>query len=276
MTNLAGKTVLLTGASGGIGEYIARALAKEKATVVCVSRSKTALEKLCIEVELAGGRGVSIPFDISNVEELPILIHQITRTVGSVDIIINNAAIEKYRPFQHYSLDDIKSILTTNLIAGMELTRLLLPGMIARNSGHVVNIASGSGKKGAPYNSIYSASKAGLIMWTDSLRQELASTNVEVTVICPGYTEAGMFLAFGLAAPSLARISKPSDVANAVIRAILHNHGEVLLDGFLTRVLFAYIQLVPDFGDRLYRWIGLTKLNQTCAENQMQETQKQT
>ncbi|MEA5572925.1 SDR family oxidoreductase [Calothrix sp. UHCC 0171] len=274
MTNITGKTVLLTGASGGIGEYIARALAKEQATIICVSRSQNALNKLCIEIKVLGGIGIALPFDISKVEELPVLVKQIQGIVGSVDIIINNAAIEKYRPFQYYSLEDISSILTTNLIAGMELTRLLIPAMIARNSGHIVNIASGSGKKGAPYNSIYSASKAGLIMWTDSLRQELANTNVGVTVICPGYTSAGMFLAFGLPAPRLAHISKPSAVAIAVIRAIHKNQAEVMMDGFLTKLLFAYIQLFPDFGDRLYRWIGLTKLNKTCAENQMQVPRK--
>src|SRR5579883_876874 len=269
MTTIAGKTVLLTGASGGIGVFIARALAKERATVVSVSRSKEKLDKISAEVEVAGGRGISIPFDISKVEELSVLVQQINQIAGPIDIVINNAAIEKYRPFQGYSLQDIQSILTTNLVAAMELTRLLLPSMIARNDGHIVNIASGSGKKGAPYNSIYSATKAGLIVWTDAIRQELANTNVEVSVVCPGYTEAGMFLKFGLPAPSLARVSQPTDVAIAVIRAIEQNQGEVMLDGFLTRLLFSIIQLSPKVGDDIYRWIGLTKLNQSCAANQI-------
>ena len=269
MTSIAGKNVLLTGASGGIGVYIARALAKQGANVICVARSEATLSSLVTEIKLSGGKATSFSFDISKLEELPNLIEQITQTVGGVDILINNAAIEKYSAFQNYCLDDIRSILTTNLMAGMELTRLLLPGMIARDSGHVVNISSGSGKKGAPYNSIYSATKAGLIMWTDSLRQELAGSNVRATVVCPGYTNAGMFLAFGLSAPKMARVSEPTDVANAILHAIEKNYGEVMLDGFLTKILFAYIQLVPDFGDRLYRWIGLTKLNQTCATNRM-------
>ncbi len=267
--NIAGKTVLLTGASGGIGAFIAQALAKEHATVVGVSRSKEKLDQICAEVEVAGGRGISIPFDISKVEELSVLVQQIDQLAGPIDIVINNAAIEKYRPFQHYSLKDIQSILTTNLMAAMELTRLLLPSMIDRNSGHIVNIASGSGKKGAPYNSIYSATKAGLIMWTDAIRQELANTNVGVSVVCPGYTRAGMFLKFGLPTPKLARVSEPTDVAIAVLQAIKQNQGEVMLDGLLTQLLFSNIQLFPQFGDVIYRWIGLTKLNKTCAENQM-------
>jgi short-subunit dehydrogenase len=106
-------------------------------------------------------------------------------------------------------------------------------------------------------------------MWTDAMRQELATTNVGVSVICPGYTSAGMFLASGLPTPSLARVSKPTDVAIAVIRAIKQNQAELMLDGVLTRLLFASTQLFPKFGDAVYRWIGLTKLNQSCAENQM-------
>jgi short-subunit dehydrogenase len=269
MTTITGKTVLLTGASGGIGVFIARALARENATVVSVSRSKEKLDQISGEVEVVGGRGISIPFDISKVEELPVLVQQVHQVAGPIDIVINNAAIEKYRPFQEYSLQDIQSILTTNLVAAMELTRLLLPSMISRNSGHIVNIASGSGKKGAPYNSIYSATKAGLIMWTDSIRQELASTNVGVSVVCPGYTQAGMFVKFGLPAPSLARVSPPTDVAIAVVNAIKQNQGEVMLDGFLTRLLFSVVQLSPKVGDDIYRWIGLTKLNQSCAANQI-------
>lgn len=274
MKTIAGKTVLLTGASGGIGVFVARALAREKATVVCVSRDKEELDKICAEVEMAGGKGISIPFDISKVGELPALVQQVNQVVGSIDILINNAAIEKYRPFQNYSLEDIQSILTTNLIAGMELTRLVLPSMLARNSGHIVNIASGSGKKGAPYNSIYSASKAGLIMWADAIRQELSNTNVGVSVICPGYTKAGMFLKFGKPAPKLARVSEPTEVAIAILQAIKQNQGEVIMDGLLTRLLFSNIQLFPQFGDAIFRWIGVTKQNQTCAENQMRTENK--
>lgn len=269
MKSLVGKTVVLTGATGGIGQYIALALAKEKATIVNISRTPEKLNHLALEIESVGANVVSIPFDISRVAELPILVEQIHKQVGAVDVLINNAAVEAYRPFQHYTLNDIRNITTTNLIASMELTRLLLPEMLERNSGHIISISSGSGKKGAPFNSVYSATKAGLIMWTDALRQELFGTNVDASIICPGYTNAGMFLAFGLPAPKLAKVSQPTDVANAIIKAIKTNQPEVMLDGPLTRLLFSSIQLFPEFGDRMFRWIGLAKLNKTCAENQI-------
>ncbi|WP_427158900.1 SDR family NAD(P)-dependent oxidoreductase [Aliinostoc sp. HNIBRCY26] len=266
MKSIAGKTVLLTGASGGIGVFMARALAKEQATVVLVSRSEDKLHEVCADVNALGGKGISIPFDISNVDELPNLVEKVHQLTGKIDIVINNAAIEKYRRFQDYTLAEIQGILGTNLISAMELTRLIMPEMIARNSGHIVNIASGSGKKGAPYNSVYSASKAGLIMWTDAVRQELADSQVNISVVCPGYTAAGMFVAFGLSAPKLAKVSQPEDVAIAVIKAIKQNQPEVMIDGPLTRLLFSNIQLFPEFGDKIFSWIGVRALNKTRAE----------
>ncbi len=270
MKIIAGKTVVLTGASGGIGEFIARSLAKEQATVVGVSRSKEGLARICDEVEGAGGRSISIPFDLSKLEELPTLVQQIHQLAGPIDILINNAAIEKYRPFQNYTLEDTQSILTTNLLAPMELTRLVLPSMLDHNSGHIVNIASLAGKKGAPYNSIYSASKAGLIMWSDAMRQELATTNVGFSVVCPGYTAAGMFFALGITPPRAARVAQPMEVANAVLQSIQQNQEEVVLDGALSKLLFAIAQLSPQFGDAVFRRVGVVKVNQSCAEKQMQ------
>ena len=270
MKNIAGKTVVLTGASGGIGAFIARALAKKGATVVGVSRSQAELEQICAEVDRLGGKGIPIPFDISQLEQLPILIENIEASAGAVDILINNAAIEKFRPFPNYGLEDIQSILTLNLHAPMELTRLLLPGMSDRNSGHIVNISSGAGKKAAPYNSIYSASKAGLIMWSEAIRQELVNTDIGVSVICPGCTNAGMFLALDIPAPSGAKIAEPTEVADAIIQAIEQNHKEVILDSFAVKVFYALSQLSPEWGDSMIQKSGVVETNRNCAQKQMQ------
>ncbi len=275
MTTIAGKTVVLTGASRGIGVFIAHALAKKQATVIGVSRSQPALDNLCTEINAMGGKGIGIAFDISNVEELPVLRQQIERVAPSVDILINNAGIETYRAFQDYSLADIQSILSVNLLAAMELTRAFLPSMLNQGNGHIVNIASLAGKKGNPYNSVYSASKAGLLMWTDALRQELASTGVGISTICPGYVSSqGMIADTGVPIPSLAGSSTPGDVAIAVIRAIEQNQAEVIVNqdpitAGMTRLLMALWQIFPRFGDTVYQWLGVAKLNQMRAENQM-------
>ncbi|QKQ74155.1 SDR family oxidoreductase [Nostoc sp. TCL240-02] len=271
MTTLTGKIVLLTGASRGLGAYIARALAREQATVVCVSRFKSGLDITCTQIKALGGKAISIPFDIKNVAELSNLKQQINKVVGPVDIIINNAGIEIYRDFVDYSLEDIQSILTVNLLAATELTRLFLPSMLERRSGHIVNIASLAGKKGVPYNSIYSASKAGLVMWTDAMRQELAATNTNISVICPGYiSETGMTVNSRVPAPWLAGISTPTDVANAVIRAIKKNKAEVivnknLLTENMTKLMFAIGQFFPEFVDSVYHHLDVVKLNKRRA-----------
>ena len=270
MNDLTGKTVLLTGASGGIGVFIARALAICGATVIGVSRSQAELEQICAEVDHLGGKGIAIPFNISQLEKLPTLIEKIEVITDGVDILINNAAIEKFRPFQDYGLDDIQSILTLNLHAPMELTRLLLPGMVDRNRGHIVNISSGAGKKAAAYNSIYSASKAGLIMWSEAIRQELIDTEIGVSIICPGCTNAGMFLALDIPAPKGARIAEPTEVADAVIQAIEQNHKEVILDSFAIKVFYALSQLSPEWGDSMIQKSGAIETNRHCAQKQMQ------
>lgn len=274
MTTLAGKTVLLTGASRGLGVYIARALAIEKATVICVSRSKEGLDITCDQITTLGGKSVSIPFDIKNVRKLSTLKKIINQFVGPVDILINNAAIEVCQFFTDYSLDEIQSVLETNLLSPIELTRLFLPSMLERRSGHIVNIASLAGKKGVAYSSVYSASKAGLIMWSDAIRQELVGTGVEISVICPGYIyQEASVSKNGLTTPHLAGISTPTYTANAVIKAIKQNKAEIivnkeLITEFFTRLLFAIGQLYSPFVDAIYRWIDIPKFNRMRLEKQ--------
>lgn len=277
--DIAGKTVLLTGASRGIGVHIAHALAAKQATVIGVSRSAEELDKVCEEVNDLSGKGIAIPFDISKVSELPLLIKQIEQRVGGVDILINNAGVEIYRAFPDYSLAEMQSVLSINLVAAMELTRLVLPGMLNRGKAHIVNIASLAAKKGHPYDSIYSASKAGLLMWADALRQELASTGVGISTICPGYISGqGMMADTGIPAPSLAGTSTPDKVAIALIKAIEQNQGEVIVNGDpitanLTKLLLAISQFFPSFGDITNRLLGVTKLNRLRIESRRHKSE---
>ncbi|MEH1904276.1 MAG: SDR family NAD(P)-dependent oxidoreductase [Nostoc sp.] len=274
MTIIAGQTVVLTGASRGIGVFIARALAKEKATIVGVSRSAEGLDQVSAEVKALGGRWLGIKHDLSQLEDLPNLVQQINQFAGPIDILINNAGIEIYRKFQDYSTAELQSILTINLLSGMELSRLVLPKMLDQRRGHIVNIASLAGKKGNPYNSVYSASKAGLLMWTDALRQELADTGVGISAICPGYVSGqGMIADTGVPIPKLAGASQADDVAKAVIRAIKQNQAEVIVNqdpitASISKLLMAVWQVFPEFGDTVYHWMGVGKLNQLRIENQ--------
>ena len=268
MTAIAGKTIVLTGASRGIGASIARALAKEKATVVCISRSEAKLAKICTEINELGGKGISFPFDLAEVENSSILVEKIEQQVRGIDILINNAGIEIYRAFANYTLAELQSVLSTNLLAAMELTRLILPSMLDRGTGQIVNMASLAGKKGAAYNSIYSASKGGLVMWSDALRQELTGTGVNVSTICPGYVSGwGMTADSGVPIPSLAGVSTPEAVTKATLKAIALDRAEVIVNQDLiteitTKLLFALGQFLPRTSDRLYRRLGIAESNQ--------------
>jgi short-subunit dehydrogenase len=276
MTKLAGKSVLLTGASRGIGRFMAMALAQEQATVVAVSRSQDKLDQVCADIQAGGGKAFAFAFDISQVEQLPDLVEQVNQRVGSVDILVNNAAIEIYRAFQNYTLRELQAVLSTNLLAAMELARLLLPQMLHQNSGHIVNIASTAAKKGHPYDSAYSASKGGLLLWSDALRQELVGTGVSVSVICPGYvSEAGMLVDTQVPAPAMAGKVPPEAVAAAVVQAIQQDRAETLVDentiaATLTKLLFATGQFSPSLCDAVYRWLEIPKLNQIRIEKMMQ------
>lgn len=265
---MSAKTVVLTGASRGLGPVLARALAKQGATVVGIARNQTQLSQVCAEVDRLGGRGLALPFDLCDVAALPTLVQKIEHSAGSIDILINNAGIEIYRAFQDYTLIDLQTVTTLNLLTPMELTRQILPSMLTRQSGHIVNIASLAGKRGHPYDSIYSASKAGLLLWSDSLRQELTGTGVGISAICPGYiVGAGMLADTGIPAPRWAGTSTPEAVAIAVLRAITHNQAEVVINqdpvmALLTRLTVALSQFYPRFGDAVNQWLGVTRLNQ--------------
>lgn len=274
MKTLAQKTILLTGAAGGIGTFIARALVRAEAKVVCVGRSPDALSALAKDLKAKGGQAIAQPFDLQNIADMPAWLHSIEAQAGPVDVLINNAAIEKFRPFQDYSLADIQVMSSTNLLAPMALCRLLLPGMLARKTGHIVNISSGAGKRGAPYNSVYSATKAGLINWSDALRLELSDTPVNVSIVCPGITDAGMFHALDTEAPEGMVVTPPADVAEVVLQAILKNQPEIMLDGLTNRVFAAICQLSPQLGDRILHKVGIVETNRECAHRLAQKTKQ--
>lgn len=274
MTIVAGKIVLITGASRGIGVSIAHKLAKKKAIVVAVSRCQEKLDRVCTEINALGGETIGISFDLSQVEQLPTLVEEVKRQAGSVDILINNAGIEIYKAFPDYSLADLQSVLSINLLAAMELTRLILPDMLLQRRGHIVNITSLAAKKGHPYDSVYSASKAGLLMWNNALRQELWDTGVAVSSICPGYiSDRGLLADSGVSAPQWAGVSKAQDVANGVVRAIEQNRAEIVVNrgplpsfSTLTKLLLAMEQLFPGFPDITNRWLGVPRINRQRIE----------
>jgi len=232
-----------------------------------VARSETDLEKVFAELSDVSSECLFVPFDLRNVDALPGLVDRVHELAGPIHVLINNAGVERWAAFQEYAETDLREVITTNLLAPMELTRLVLPEMLARGSGHVVNIASLSGKRGDPYNSLYSASKAGLIAWTDALRQEIAGTGVGVSLVSPGPVAAGMFLAHSEQIPAFVRMCPPRDVSEAVIKAIEAGRAEILVNAGLAPVLYAIAQFSPLLADAIYRWIGVPEMNAKTARD---------
>ncbi|MFQ6612696.1 MAG: SDR family NAD(P)-dependent oxidoreductase [Fidelibacterota bacterium] len=257
-----GKNAVVTGASRGIGVYIIKALAEKGVSIAGVARSETGLINAQSIAVDAGGSFYSFPFDLTRTEKLPELIKSILSTVGKIDFLINNAGVEQYQYYHQVPPEDLQSIVRTNLLAPMELTRVVLGSMLDQGSGHVVNIASLAGKKGVAYNSIYSATKGGLIQWTDGLRQELVDTPVNISVICPGYiAEAGMFYDSGGKPPALLGMSKPEAVAKAVMKALQNNSSEIIVNKGPIRPLLALGQLSPKLGDWVVKKFGVPAMS---------------
>jgi uncharacterized protein len=217
--NLGGRSVLLTGATGGIGGVVARALAARGATVILTGRRAEPLEALAAEI---GGRAIAA--DLASPDAPATLVAE----AGDVDVLVANAALPASGELASFSPEEIDRAIDVNLRAPIQLARLLAPAMSARRSGHMVFVSSLAGKAAGPYSSLYSATKFGLRGFSLGLRQDLAEHGVGVSCVLPGFIRgAGMFADSGATLPSGVGTSSPEEVAAGIVRAIERNRGEV-------------------------------------------------
>jgi short-subunit dehydrogenase len=217
--NLGGRSVLLTGATGGIGAATARALAARGASVIVTGRRVEELEALAAEV---GGR--AIPADLSE----PDAPERLVAAAGEVDVLVANAALSQAGEITSLSPAEIDGIIAVNLRAPVMLARLLAAPMSARRSGHLVFVSSLQGKTAAPYSSLYTATKYGLRGFSLALRGDLADHGVGVSCVFPGFVrEAGMFADSGASLPPGLGTSLPDEVAAAIVRAVERNRAEI-------------------------------------------------
>jgi short-subunit dehydrogenase len=187
MTELRGRTALVTGASRGIGVHIARLLARQGVQLALVARSEDMLRALAAELSRAGGKAVAIPADLSDLNGLDSVLDRAEAQLGPLDLLVNNAGIEGVRSFLGESDTDSETMLRLNLLSPMALTRRALSRMVPRRTGHVVNIASLAGKSSTPYCVSYATAKGGLITFTHCIRAELRGSGVSASVISPGF-----------------------------------------------------------------------------------------
>ncbi|HSN85894.1 MAG TPA: 3-oxoacyl-[acyl-carrier-protein] reductase [Thermoanaerobaculia bacterium] len=192
MFRLDGKTALVTGASQGIGEGVARLLARQGARVVLAARNQEKLSALAAEIEAGGGSAHPLALDVSQPETFGEKMKTLPEDFAAIDILINNAGITADNLLARMSLEDWERVLRTNLTGAFALTREVVRGMMKRRWGRVINVSSVVGMMGNAGQANYAASKAGLIGFSKSLARELGSRSITVNVVAPGYIETAM------------------------------------------------------------------------------------
>ncbi|MFN8131576.1 MAG: SDR family NAD(P)-dependent oxidoreductase [Solirubrobacteraceae bacterium] len=246
--NVAGRTILLTGATGGIGAAIARAAVARGAALVLTGRQADVLDALAAEV-----RGRAIVADLAEPGAAAALAEQ----AGPVDVLIANAALPASGPVLEYTPEQIDRSVGVNLTVPIQLARALAPGMVERGAGHVVFMSSLSGKAATPGTSLYSATKFGLRGFASGLRQDLHGTGVGVSTVFPGFVrDAGMFHDTGTRLPKWVGTVSPGDVAESTLRAIEHDRAETDVAPFGLRAGSAFASLFPEAAARLARRLG--------------------
>jgi short-subunit dehydrogenase len=269
------RTAIVTGASHGIGPYIVRALAKEGMNLVLAARSADELEQIATaaDIRATGVHVLTVPTDVTDREALSTLVGAAERTFGSVDVLVNNAGGDLQREFHNYTADDVEGLIRLNLTGPVELTRLLLPGMLQRKQGHIVNISSMGGSVGFPYTEVYSAAKEGLIAFTRVLRADYRQSGVSSSVLILGpIKDAGagartmQEVNLPMSAAGKASMASPEAVAQAVLKSLRRDKAEIVVMPGPGRFLRALMTLFPGMGPAMNRMTGSTRTMKQVAD----------
>ena len=249
---ISGSTVLLTGATGGIGHAIARALAPRGAKLILTGRRGEVLEPLAAET---GGRAIAV--DLSDRAQL----HTLLAESGDIDILVANAALPASGTLDSFSVEEIDRALEVNLRAPIVIAHELAPAMARRGHGQLVFISSLAGKATQPRASIYNASKFGLRGFAGSLRADLRQSGVGVSTVFPGFvSDAGMFADANVELPKGVGTSTPEEVADAVVTAIEKNRGEIDVAPLPMRLGSKFAGIAPELAATVSRRMGAEEI----------------
>ena len=256
MHDLTGRTILLTGASSGLGPVIARRLREEGARFVLSGRDRERLDTLAEELVDA----TVVPADLAQRGEA----ERLAAAAGDVDVLVANAGVPASGRLLGLEVEDIDHALDVNLRSAIVLARSLLPGMLRRREGHILLMASMAGRVPAPRNSIYNATKFGLRGFGHALRAEVRGTGVGVSLVSPTFvSRAGMWAAAGVSAS--VRETTPERVAEACVRAIRGDRAEVVVAPIEQRV---FSRLVLAFPGLMQRFLGTAAVPEEVVERQ--------
>ncbi|WP_134703036.1 3-ketoacyl-ACP reductase [Ammoniphilus sp. YIM 78166] len=228
MISINGKTALITGGGRGIGRATAHALVKEGVQLGLIGRNASHLDRVQEELTVYGVQVSTATADVADLESVENAVEKIRSDLGAIDILINNAGIAKFGGFLDLSPVEWESIIRVNLMGVYNVTRAVLPEMIEKKAGDIVNISSTAGQKGAPVTSAYSASKFAVLGLTESLMMEVRKHNIRVTALAPSTVTTDLANELNLISGDVDRVMHPEDLADLIV-AGLKLHPRVVL-----------------------------------------------
>jgi short-subunit dehydrogenase len=247
-----GSVAVVTGASRGIGRAVAKAAAARGARLGLVARSRRDLERVLAE---AGGDGVVAPADVADRGALEEALGLVQERLGPIDVLVNNAGVGAYGPFVETDPAVFERLVAVNYLGAVHAMRFVLPGMLERGRGHVVNVASVAGRIAPPLEAAYAASKFALVGLSEAVDLEVAGRGVRVSVVNPGVVATSFFQARGRPyALRRPRPIPPERVAEAVIAVVERGDGERYVPGLLRGAVVART-LAPGVARRATRFV---------------------
>ena len=269
-------TAIVTGASRGIGPNIAAALAYRGARLALVARSDSELAAVARELRDSGAVALEVPADVCLPEDRHRVIETVERELGAVDVLVNNAGGDPQREFHKLGEEEIEQVLHLNLTSAVILTRLVLPGMLARERGHIVNVSSMAGRTSFPFTEAYGAAKDGLIGFTRVLRGDYRRRGVSASTLILGpVREAGVGQRtaeqVGLPLPPKAFTVAPVAIGQATVRAITRDKAEIALLPGPGKAMRAVMDRFPGLGPSMNRISGAEASMRAVAEYRERE-----
>ena len=230
MRNLQGKTVIVTGGGGGIGGATCRRFAQEGARVAILDLNLDAAETVAAAIRGAGGQAHALHCDITDRASVDAALAATEAHFGPVDVLVNNAGWDVFKPFTKTEPAQWDKLIAINLIGALNMHHAVLPGMVARRQGRIVNISSDAARVGSSGEAVYAACKGGLVAFSKTIAREHARHGITVNVVCPGPTDTALFADYKLGAANpeklieaftrsipLGRIGQPDDLPGAIV-----------------------------------------------------------
>ena len=248
-----GRVALVTGASSGIGRAVSLALAQRGAEVALLARNRERLGRLADSIREESGReSLVLQTDVSDASQVGRAVALVLERHGRIDYLINSAGIIRYKPFLDLSHEEMAGMMAVNYFGTVHCIRAVLPQMLKRRSGQIVNIASTAGRRGFPMETGYSASKFAVVGMSEALRLELSDTGVSVSLLCPGFVDTPMAADF-LGLPGIREEVRPmtSETIAGMILDMIENKTVERIVPWSTRLIVRLNSWFPSLTDRI-------------------------